>query len=272
MRKYPTEQHEFICNNVAGHTTRQLTAMFNREFGLSLKECTMKSYKKNHGLKSGTPCGLPAGCPTKLYPQEVRDFIYTNYKGVGHQGMADKLNEKFGTHYTKGQMKALYSRFRLNSGRTGRFPKGHVPVNKGKKGHSYPGMENTQFKKGHLPHNWWPVGKERITRDGYTEVKVAEPNKWKLKHRLIWEDANGPIPKGCVIIFLDGDKANCSLENLVMISQRQNAVLNKKKLRHDTAEATKTGILIADVLLKMNDRKGRPYQKKRKEGSDCQTS
>ncbi|MEN6487843.1 MAG: HNH endonuclease [Smithella sp.] len=65
----------------------------------------------------------------------------------------------------------------------------------------------TQFKKGNKPANWVPIGTERTNRDGYVEVKIADGrlNKnWKAKHIFIWETANGPVPKGHVVIFGDG--------------------------------------------------------------------
>lgn len=39
-----------------------------------------------------------------------------------------------------------------------------------------------------------------------------------LKHRFLWETANGPIPKGHKVIFADGDKTNITLDNLIMVS------------------------------------------------------
>jgi hypothetical protein len=36
----------------------------------------------------------------------------------------------------------------------------------------------------------------------------------RVLQRVIWEEANGPVPPGCLIIFADGDKRNCALENL----------------------------------------------------------
>ena len=62
---------------------------------------------------------------------------------------------------------------------------------------------------------------ERITRDGYIEVKTAEPNVFELKHRLVWIEHNGEIPPGYNIQFKDGDKQNICIENLYMISRSE---------------------------------------------------
>ena len=81
--------------------------------------------------------------------------------------------------------------------------------------------KSTRFKKGHIPKNHKPVGYERITRDGYIEVKTAEPNVFELKHRLVWIEHNGEIPPGYNIQFKDGNRQNVSIENLYMISRSE---------------------------------------------------
>ena len=47
-----------------------------------------------------------------------------------------------------------------------------------------------------------PIGAERFW-DGYWYVKIKHPNVWRCKHILLWENANGKIPKGHRLIFLD---------------------------------------------------------------------
>ena len=79
----------------------------------------------------------------------------------------------------------------------------------------------TRFRKGHIPKNHKPVGHERITRDGYIEVKTAEPNVFEPKHRLVWVEYNGEIPSGYNIQFKDGNRQNASIENLYMISRSE---------------------------------------------------
>lgn len=102
-----------------------------------------------------------------------------------------------------------------------RFTKGHVPDNKGKKMSSeqYTKCQPTMFKKGLKPHNHREVGSERINVDGYREIKVAEPGKWMLKHRVIWEQVNGPIPKGHNVQFKNHDPLDCRIDNLYLISK-----------------------------------------------------
>jgi hypothetical protein len=264
MKKYSEEIKSFIANNAKGLATKALVELVNTEFGTDFTESRMKAYKSNHGLKSGIGQGVLAGSPTKLYPDEVRKFISNNYIGVGHQGMADLLNQKFGTSYTKDQMKSYYSRFKLDSGLKGYFPKGNVPFNKGKKGISYPGCQATQFKKGQMPHNWVPVGSERVNADGYVDIKVQEGAKqhnWRGKHLLVWEAHHGqPVPEGHVVIFGDGDRRNFDPDNLILISQAQLVRLNQKHLIQNDVELTRTGIIIADISNQIGKRKRKGVQ------------
>lgn len=102
-----------------------------------------------------------------------------------------------------------------------RFRKGNIPPNKGKEmtPEIYAKCAPTMFKKGQATWNHKPVGSERVNVDGYVEIKVAEPSKWRLKNRVVWEEAYGPIPEGHNVQFKDGNPLNLSLDNLYLISK-----------------------------------------------------
>jgi hypothetical protein len=111
------------------------------------------------------------------------------------------------------------------TGRTGCFEKGAVPANKGKlcpegRGGRHPNARKTQFRKGQEPHNTRYLGHERVSKDGYVEISVAETNphtgygrRYVLKHRHVWEQKNGKLPKGMALKCLDGNKQNCDPSN-----------------------------------------------------------
>lgn len=188
-----------------------------------------------------------------LFNDEERNFVYENYKGIGPFQMVKLLNEKFDRNFTVKQLRGYYKNHHLNSGITGYFEKGHIPQNKGKKQTEFMSPESiertkaTRFQKGNIPANHREVGSERITKDGYIEVKVAEPNKWKLKQRLVWQQANGEIPKGSIIRFLDGNKLNCSLENLMIVSKAEHLEITRHGFVSENPEITKAVINIAKL-------------------------
>lgn len=112
-------------------------------------------------------------------------------------------------------------------GTKSRYQKGREPENKGSKMNPeiYAKLKPTMFKKGHKPHNLKYDNHERINVDGYHEVRVSE-GKYVAKHRLLWENINGPIPKGMAIIFKDRNPNNITIENLEMVSRDQLMVRN----------------------------------------------
>lgn len=119
-----------------------------------------------------------------------------------------------------------------NVGAAFRYPPGHVPANKGlrRPGYSPGRMAETQFKKGE-PTNWWPVGSTRLV-DGYVYRKVSDirnvawTRNWLPENRLVWEAANGPIPEGYALQFLNRDRTDTRLENLALISRADLCRLN----------------------------------------------
>lgn len=188
------------------------------------------------------------------HPAEVRDYIKANYKGTSYKDMICRVSEKFAYEMSIKQMKSFYCNNGLNSGLTGRFEKGHKPWNKEKKGLRV--SKATEFKKGHTPVNHREVGAEQVcSKDGYVLIKVAEPNVWRGKHCVVWEQANGKkIPKGHIIIFLDGNKLNLDPDNLMCISKAEHRFLNVDNLRTHSKDLTKIGVKIARLKVAVAER------------------
>ena len=45
-------------------------------------------------------------------------------------------------------------------------------------------------------------------------------------HRYVWTQANGKIPRGFVVNFIDGNFMNCDLSNLRLKTRGEMAVMN----------------------------------------------
>lgn len=190
------------------------------------------------------------------YTEEQIQFLRENIAGRSYNDMTRLFNERFGLALNAGRIKSALDRYKLRNGRDGRFRRGRTPANKGKKRLWQGGVE-TQFKPGHMPNTYKPVGAERISSDGYAMVKVADPNKWRAKHVVMWEQVNGPVPLGHVVIFANGNRLDINLDNLILISRRELVVLNKFGLISADAELTRSGVAVADIYLKISERKKR---------------
>ena len=168
----------------------------------------------------------------RIWTKEEINILLRDYQdpNIFSADIAKRLDRTLSQVYYKARtmgLKAPLERIRL-AGKLGtnhpnavahRFKKGSIPPNKGKKmsPEVYEKVKETMFKKGKSPVNHREVGSERINVDGYIEIKVAEPNRWKLKHRIIWEQVNGEIPKGYNVQFKNHNPKDCQIENLYLI-------------------------------------------------------
>ncbi len=112
----------------------------------------------------------------------------------------------------------------------GRFAKGHVPANKGKRWDEWmpeasrEGCRRTQFRKGELNG----IAKERDRgllgirmADGYREIRVDPRDakhtmgRWMALAKFNWMQANGrDWPDGCKVIHIDHDPLNDEADNI----------------------------------------------------------
>lgn len=84
----------------------------------------------------------------------------------------------------------------------------------------------TEFQSGTEAHNRLPVGSVTIRfrkRDNEHRawVKVAEPNRWRERARVVWEDAHGPVPAGVVIHHKNRDPLDDRIENLEALTRAE---------------------------------------------------
>ena len=199
----------------------------------------------------GRPLGVENKGPRHIWSDEEKQHLAEITPGRGYKEIQSMMSCKFGFDYTHHQIKGAITRNKLNTGRTGRFEKGRATWNKGTKGLTKANV--TSFKKGQKPHNYKPLGSERITKDGYCEIKVSDTGRrWRPKHVLIYEKHHGKVPKGSAVIFLDGDKRNFDIDNLYLVTRSQLAMLNKNSLIQKDAELTKTAINVVDLMKKIS--------------------
>lgn len=140
-------------------------------------------------------------------------------------------------------------------GKSGRFTKGLKPWNKG--AHFTPGGRSaeTRFKAGNRTGKaaqlYQPIGTERITKDGYRQRKVNDDmpihRRWQLVQRLVWEEHRGPIPDGHVVTFIDGDKLNCEIDNLTLVSRQE---LMSRNTVHNLPEDLRQVVQLKGALVR----------------------
>ncbi len=267
MQKWPAEVVNWMRENTPGRTTKELTLLinqqgFDKKYGMVFTESIIKGAKSRFGFKSGTPTGNPKGHSSK-YPEGMEKYIRSIDKDKEAGEIARAVSKHFGIEFSTAQCRAYKKNHDIASGLDCRFKKGNVPANKGKKmsPEQYEKCKETMFHKGNVPANHMEVGVYTHTTDGYLVRKVQEHGtqreRFEFVHRAVWEKHNGPIPEGKIVSFLDGDKDNCEIENLVLIDNRENLELNRSSLRFSNAEFTKAGVAVAKMKVTVRRRKER---------------
>jgi hypothetical protein len=116
-------------------------------------------------------------------------------------------------------------------GKATQFQKGKAPPNKGQKMSKdlYQKVAKTMFKKGNKPMNTQPIGTihQRSDKSGkmYLYIKLADSN-WQLLNRYTWEQYHGPIPKGLIVAYKDGNYLNNDINNLMLLTKKENMARN----------------------------------------------
>lgn len=195
----------------------------------------------------------------RKYTETEKEFIKSFAYGHSYKEIVAAFNQKFDPPIGTNQIRAYLRNNKITTGRTGRFERGHIPANKGT--HTG-GWEPTQFKKGNIPVNHKPVGTVSV-RNNYKKgqkcvyEKVAEPNYWRMKHILEWEKHHGPVPKGKIVIFLDGNVLNTDINNLMLIERKIHVRMNQLGLRYQDPDSTRTGAYVAELVAKIAEAKKR---------------
>ena len=208
------------------------------------------------------------------WTEEIVKYIIKIHKGKTLYELADMVNKQFNLNVTNKDIGNLKARLRIKKGiildpavNEGKYKSGKKAANKGKKWCEFmskEGQENskkTWFKKRSKPHNALPIGTKHIRSTGYLYIKVADGkgnNNWIPKHKYIYEQHYGKIPEKSKVIFADGNRFNFDIENLILVSNSEELIMNRKKMFSSNKEITKTGSLIAKVIDKKNNLKNKP--------------
>lgn len=216
-KKYTPEIIDFLRHHVNGRSVKELTLLVNAHFGLSFTERQIASAKHIHGLSKGS----------HHWTKEELSFM-KKHAGETLSRLTVLVNSTFGTTFTIHQVSSCRIYYKYKTKVCKNYKK-EAPLN-----------AEVTGRGGHL----------------YIKVSMDGPCKqrWKEKHRLVWEQANGKIPAGMNIIFLDNNPHNCSLENLAMVSLAEKIRLEQFKLRSDNREVTLAGIAIVKHFMAVHSR------------------
>jgi len=192
----------------------------------------------------------------RRYNAEEEAFLIGFIPGHTYQESADAFNKAFPDHYRKvsrTMINAFCERHGLTTGNNHRYPKGHIPANKGKKVPREKQSIAGQFKPGENRRTL-PLGSERLEKSGYLWVKVGQPRKWRKKHLVVWEQEHSRLPPGHVILFRDGNRLNCNIDNLALVTKSEHTYIIKTGIKWESPEIFDSLLMTARLRMKIIDK------------------
>jgi hypothetical protein len=92
------------------------------------------------------------------------------------------------------------------------------------------------FMRGKPAHNAVAVGHERVS-NGHMQVKCAD-GKFRYRARVLWEEANGPIPPGRLIHHINEDPFDDRLDNFQLVTRSEHMRIHSttEKMREKGAK------------------------------------
>ena len=199
---------------------------------------------------------MPKGFYKPLTKQDEK-YIFDNYLKIPIKRLAGNIGITGGRvmRFLKKHELTIPKKIIERNKRLGYYKKGSVPANKGKNQTEYMSAEAiaktkaTRFKKGNTPHNTNYDGHERISKDGYIEIRISKGN-YKLKHLYNWELKNGKLPIGHCLACIDGDKKNTSPDNWELITRVENMYRNSSQ--NYPKEVIPSMVLVNKIKNKLN--------------------
>jgi hypothetical protein len=98
-----------------------------------------------------------------------------------------------------------------------------------------------------------PIGTERITNEGVF-VKIAHPDKWRRKSRVMYEKYhNCKLKDNEYIIFLNKNNNDFNKENLIKDTKTEIAYLHNKEMLSINPKITNLGLITAKLMIKTKE-------------------
>lgn len=105
-----------------------------------------------------------------------------------------------------------------------------------------------------IASNSKPIGTEsNPDKNGLIRVKISS-SRWVYKHRYIYEQHYGKIPKGYCVMFLDGNNTNFDISNLICVKNNHKLYIQSRGLISCDKETTKAGLKVAQLYFKTKEK------------------
>jgi hypothetical protein len=223
MHRYAEEEKSFLRENAEKCTYPELVEMFADNFGVQVTLCGLQQYcRKILGVKCRTN--------RHVFNDTEKEWLKLNIDKGTYEEIATLFNTAFGTNVSKQSIsdvctKRMHLRKSENKGNfCSHQERKKLPVGTERKYNGY-----------------WHIKVDDKYHEGITTRRLFAEN-WKLKQVYVYEQAHGKIPDGSIVVFLDNDNENFSLENLYCIDKKILSVMNSNSWFKKDPSLTLTAI------------------------------
>lgn len=195
-RPYTNEQNEWLIQHAGTMPYKDLTELFNKEFGTNKKDRAIAKYCHKH-----LHVIVGANTFTKIKNMDYLIELYKNNINLAMKEIAQIFNEKFGTNYSTDGLESALRRRGIR-----KTDLGHIRGN---------------------THNESPLLSVRLNSNGMEMIKVRQGTKdkhyqdgWVTLASYKWEQYHGQkLAKNEFVLFVNNDKRDYRPENLVKVTK-----------------------------------------------------
>ena len=178
------------------------------------------------------------------FTDEEKKWLTDQDPELTYQELTEAFNSHFGTALKRHSISDLMCKrlkvvSRRNNSKRGRFEKGAKP--------KYPIGAEVE-KQGYI----WVKVNDKYFPNGSTQMAHYYEN-WKRKSDIVWEEHNGSIPKGKFIVFLDGNRRNCDIENLYLIDRKTHVRMAQNNWYSDNPNFTLCALKYCELVVAIKD-------------------
>ena len=161
----------------------------------------------------------------KPYSDELVNFIEEHRMKLNIKELCQEISDKFDKNISEKAMRKYFYRHNLD-------------------------YKKKIVSKFDTASNSKPIGTESLPdKNGLVRIKVSK-SSWQYKQRYIYEQYYGKIPKGYVIMFLDGDNTNFDISNLACVENKNKLYIQSRGLISHNKKMTETGLMISELYYK----------------------
>ena len=216
------EQVKYVKRIASGKPKKVTLEKINKKFNLNLSLRQLNNCMSNNNIKVNI---------RHVWTNEQVEYLKKIAEGTPRKEIVKKLNDKFNLNLTLLQVRDCMNNRNIRNNLDTRFS-------------SQEGGNRCVQRK--------PIGCETKWDGGYTRIKLSE-NEWEFKHRYIWKQHYGEIPKDYSVIFLDRNLDNFDIDNLALVSRHELMKYNSMKLKSNDIELNKTAVNLVKLMVKAKE-------------------